>query len=98
MEAARTFKDSDFLKTEIEKLKARIEQQTSAEQTAQGIEAILADGKAKEAGELASSALKQFGDSDAATRLSKLKLQADALAAGDLADNATKHKRFRDEA
>src|SRR5262249_32507794 len=54
--------------------------------------------KTAEAAQLAGAALAQYGGSDAAPSLVKLKLQADALVAAQLTENAARQKRFREEA
>lgn len=81
MQTAQSFQDSEFIRGEISRLKLRVEQEASAKKTLDNIEAVLAQGKAKEGAELAEAALKQFGGTDAAERIIKLKLQADALVA-----------------
>ncbi len=97
LEAARTFKDSDFLRGETAKLKARIDQQAAAERTVQDIQAVLDQGKTAEAGQLATAALQQYGGTEVAGRLATLKLQADTLLAAQVADSAAKRQRFRDD-
>lgn len=97
LEVAKSFKDTEYIRAEIEKLKTRIDQLAAAERAAQDIQSILAEGKALEAAQLATLALQQYGGSDAAEDLTKLKLQADALSAAHLTDDAARHKRFRDE-
>lgn len=98
LEAARTFRDSEFLRAEIAKLRARIDQQAAAERTAQDIQTVLDQGRSAEAAQLAGAALQQYGATDIAPRLIRLKLQADTLAASGLTDNAARQRRFRDEA
>jgi tetratricopeptide (TPR) repeat protein len=97
LEAARTFKDSEFLRGEIDKLKVRIDQLAAAEKTVEDIRTVLDEGKPAEAAQLASAALLQYGGTDAAPRLIKLKLQADALTAAQVAEKADRYKRFRAE-
>jgi tetratricopeptide (TPR) repeat protein len=97
LEAARSFKDSEFLKAEAGKLKTRLEQQAAAEKTVLDVQTVLDQGKTAEAGQLANAALAQYGGTDAAPGLVKLKLQTDALISAQLAKNPAKHKRFREE-
>ena len=78
-EAARSFNDTDFVKSEIDKLKLRIEQDGTAKTTVKNIETVLTDGKAEDAVKLANDALKEFGGGDDAEKLVRLRLQADAL-------------------
>ena len=46
LETARTFQDTDFIKEEITKAKARMEQEAAAQKTVQDIETVLAERKA----------------------------------------------------
>src|SRR5262249_5547454 len=98
LEGARTFKDTDFLKAETAKLRARIDQQAAAERTVGDIQTVLDQGKTADAAQLATGALQQYGGTDVADRLTKLKLQADTLLAAPVAENAVKRKRFCDDA
>ncbi|MCI0464360.1 MAG: tetratricopeptide repeat protein [Gemmataceae bacterium] len=97
LEAARTFKDTPFLRGEIDKLKLRVDQQAAAERIVQDIQTILDQGKTAEAAQLAGSALLQYGATDVAPQLTRLKLQADALIGASINDNPAKHRRFREE-
>ena len=72
--------DAEQIQHEIERLNESIARQASAETTAQSIRAILDDGRPVEAANLASQALAQYGGSDSADDLLKLKHEADALA------------------
>ena len=76
---ARTFKDSDFVRGEIEKLKARTDQQNVADKTVAEIRGVLDAGKAAEASKLATQALGEFGDRGIAPDLLDLQVQASAL-------------------
>jgi hypothetical protein len=97
LEAAAKFRDTEFIRNEIKKLRDRIEQLAAAEQTAHDIQTVLDQGKYAEAAKLATIALQQFGSTDAAPKLIKIKQQADAIVAGDLGDNAAKFKLFSAE-
>jgi tetratricopeptide (TPR) repeat protein len=97
LESARSFRDTDFVRGEIAKLRTRIDQQAAAERTVQDIQAVLDQGKPAEASSLAARALQEYGATDAADPLTRLKLQADALAAADKKDDGDRGKRFRDE-
>jgi tetratricopeptide (TPR) repeat protein len=97
-EAARSIMDTDFVRAEIDKLKGRIEQHAAAKKTVQDIETVLEEGRAKEAAQLIRKALEEYGGTDLAPQLTKLRLQADALvAAGQSEDAAARYQRFRDE-
>ncbi|MCE9530526.1 MAG: hypothetical protein K8T89_05255 [Planctomycetes bacterium] len=89
--------DTDFVKGEIERLKANQTRATTAEKTTQDIKTVLESGKAAEASKLASDALVQFGDGDAAATLGDIKRQADAVLAAQLAESERK-KQFIEEA
>jgi tetratricopeptide (TPR) repeat protein len=97
LETARTLQDTEQVQREIAKLKGVLEQQAAAERTIADIQIILADGKAEEAARLATAALQQYGSTDAAEPLTKLKRQADALVSAPLADNVARRDRFRQE-
>lgn len=94
---AQAVQDTDFIKGEIERLKARIERDAIADRTVQDIKAVLSSGRPAEAAKLASAALEQFGDSDAADDLTQLKRQADALLTTQLEGKA-RQQQFIDEA
>src|SRR5262249_28530424 len=57
LQAAQSFRDTEFIRTEIAKLKVRIDQDAAARKTSNEIEAILDQGKGVEAAKLAQSAL-----------------------------------------
>jgi tetratricopeptide (TPR) repeat protein len=97
LEAARKFKDNEFIQAEIKKLRLRIDQNKAPEQAVQDIQTVLDQGKIAEAGKLAGDALKEFGASDAAPQLMKLKLQADAMVAAAATDKAAQSKAFREQ-
>jgi tetratricopeptide (TPR) repeat protein len=97
LQAALAVKETPFVKAEIERVKGLIARNTAADKTTQDIQAVLAAGRAEEAAKLAADALQQFGDSDTAAQLIKLKRQADALLATQLEGGAGK-QRFLDEA
>jgi tetratricopeptide (TPR) repeat protein len=98
LETARSIQDTEQVRLEIDKIKASIAQQEAAEKTARDIQAVLADGKADEAAKLGTAALQQFGATDAADDLAKLKRQADAVAVAPVDDTAVRRARFQQEA
>src|SRR5260370_32127008 len=81
LETSRALRDGDQIRDQIEHVKALRAQQAAADKTVQDIRTVLHEGQADEAAKLSAAALGQFGGSDAADDLSKLKRQADALAA-----------------
>src|SRR5262245_52798732 len=97
LEAARAIQDTEQVRLEIDKLKKRLEEQAAAERTVEDIQTVLTEGKPEEAARLAADALQQYGGSEAAAQLARLKRQADALAAAQLNDNAARRARFRQE-
>lgn len=97
LESARLVQDTEAVRQEIGRLKERIDQETAAERTVLDIQAVLADGKAEEAAKLAQMALLQYGPSDAAVPLARLKRQADALVSVQLSNAADRRQRFRVE-
>src|SRR5262249_1930425 len=98
LETARNIQDSEFIKAEIAKVKARLEQETAAKKTVDEIPAVLDDGKGPEAAKLAQAALKEFGGGNNAEQLVKLRVQADALLAVQAKeDDDARFSRLRDE-
>jgi tetratricopeptide (TPR) repeat protein len=95
MEKAKSFQDTEFIRQEIAKLRLRIDQQNAAVKTAQDIQLVLDDGKLDDAAKLADAALLQYGPTDTAEQLAKLKVAADALATGQIVDKAEKFRYFR---
>src|SRR5262245_50758637 len=79
LQEAQAAQDTDFVKTEIERLQARLTRQEAAQKAADDIKEVLEAGQAAEAAKLAGEALAQYGDSDVAETISGLKRQADAL-------------------
>lgn len=97
LQDALTIQETDFVKGEIERLQAKLTQKEAAQKTIEDIQEILAAGRPTEAAKLASDALEQYGETDAAEVLSNLKRQADALLSADLEDKVRK-SRFIEEA
>jgi tetratricopeptide (TPR) repeat protein len=97
LEAARAAQDTEQVRLEIEKVKKLQEQQAAAERTVADIQTVLSEGKAEAAATLAAGGLQEYGGSDVADQLAKLKRQADALTATQLTDNAARKDHFRQE-
>jgi tetratricopeptide (TPR) repeat protein len=98
LETAKAIDDTEQVRQEIARVKLRMEQQAAAEQTVRDIQIVLNDGKPEEAARLATAGLDQFGGTDAADQLAKLKRQADALAGAQLADQNARRTKFRADA
>jgi hypothetical protein len=98
LEAAASFKDSQQVQMEIKNLRWRIDQQAVADNLLRDIQTLLDQGKITEADAFASSALKEYGSTDAAAALVKLKLQADAMVAARANDSAARRKVFSEQA
>src|SRR5262249_50700586 len=81
LEATRALNDTDQVRKEIDKVKGLLEQQASAERAGRDIQTVLAQGKPEEASQLATAALQQYGPTDVADPLARLKRQADAVTA-----------------
>ena len=94
---AQAAQDTDFLKTEIERLKVRQARIATAQHLLHNIKTVLSSGRPDEASRLASDALGQFGASEAAEQFTSLKRQADALLAAQLQQQAGR-QRFLDDA
>ena len=96
-EQAQRIQDTDQLRQEIARVKARLDAARTADRTIHDIQTILADGMADEAARLAGMALREFGASEKADVIIRLKRQADALVAVSL-DGPARVARFRQEA
>ncbi len=98
LEDARGIDDNEPVRREIDKARALIAEQAAIEHTTNDVRAVLAEGKADDAGVILTSALKQYGGSDAADELSGLKRQADTLRAVALPGDVERRERFGREA
>ncbi len=98
LEAAQALKPSDTLKIEIAKLRMRIDRQAAADRIIADIEKVLAQGDPAKAAELITAALQLYGGTDAAAKLTRLKLQADALVGAQLKNDDEKFARFKADA
>ncbi len=94
---ARTDENKQLVQREIEREKALLAQQAATERTVNDIQAILNQGKADEAAKLATEALQQYGGTDTADRLVRLKQQADALVSVRTTDPGALRTRCRAE-
>ncbi|HKB00873.1 MAG TPA: tetratricopeptide repeat protein, partial [Gemmataceae bacterium] len=97
LKEAQTAQDTEFVKTEIARVQARISRAEAAQKAADDIKVVIEAGKADEAAKLSGEALLQYGDSDQAETFAALKQQADALLGASLDDKA-RTTRFLDEA
>jgi tetratricopeptide (TPR) repeat protein len=97
LQEALVIRESDFVKAEIARVQALVARNAAADKTAIDIQTILTSGRADEAARLAASALEQFGDSDSAEQLARLKRQADALLSTQL-EEQPRRQRFLEEA
>ena len=100
LEAARAIQNDDQIRQEIDRLKEGMARQAAAEATVQNIRTVLDDGLPEEASRLATQALAEYGGSEAADDLLKLKREADALLAarGEAADRRKKARAEADAA
>jgi hypothetical protein len=90
LEAARAIQDTEQVRREIQRVRVLLEQEAAAERTVQDIQTVLNQGNPTEASRLATAALQQYGATDAAERLTRLKIQADALVSAQLGDGAAR--------
>jgi tetratricopeptide (TPR) repeat protein len=98
LEVARSIHDTEQVRQEIARVKVQLEQTAAAERTLDDIQAVLRDGKAEDAARLATAALSQYGGTDSAERLARLKRQADAMVVAQVEDQTARRARFRAEA
>jgi tetratricopeptide (TPR) repeat protein len=97
LKEAKAAQETDFVKSEIARLEARIAKNDAAQKAADDIKEVLDDGDAAQAATLATDALAQFGDTDLAETITSLKRQADALVGAGLEGKA-RGQKFFDEA
>jgi tetratricopeptide (TPR) repeat protein len=97
LEAARALRDTEQVQAEIEKVKRLQEQQVAAAKAAQDIQTVLDQGKPDEANRLATDALQQFGATDAADDLTRVKRETAVVTATQIGDDVTRRDRFRRE-
>ncbi|HEX3152616.1 MAG TPA: tetratricopeptide repeat protein [Gemmataceae bacterium] len=90
LKEAQAAQDTDFVKTEIERLQNRIARAEAAQKAIDDIKVVLDAGQGAEASKLAGQALEQYGDTEVAEPLTILKRQADALLSVSLEGNAKK--------
>jgi hypothetical protein len=81
LEQAQRVQDTEQIRREIVRIKNRLDTAKAADRTVHDLETVIAAGRADEAARLAAAALREYGDSDAADAIIRLKRQADALAA-----------------
>jgi hypothetical protein len=79
LKEAQVAQATDFVKGEIDRLRARITKAEAAQKAADDIKVVLESGQGEQASKLAADTLAQFGDTDQADTLTTLKRQADAL-------------------
>jgi colicin import membrane protein len=96
LEQAKRIQDGEQVRREIARVKLRLDAASAADRAARDIQTVLNDGKADEAARLAAAAVREFGDSDSADAIIRLKRQADAFVMLNL-DNPGRAARFRPE-
>jgi hypothetical protein len=97
LENARAVQDTEQIRQQIDRVKTLIDQQAVTDRTIQDIQTVLDGGKPEEAARLATASLQQFGGTDAAEVLAKLKRQADAMTAAQLDNKIAYGERLRQE-
>jgi tetratricopeptide (TPR) repeat protein len=98
LRAAQKIQDTEQVQRLMDRIQALIAEQTAAERTAQDLKAAINDGKADEAAKLADGALAQYGGSDAAADLARVKQQADAVVTATISDTGDRVRRLRTDA
>jgi tetratricopeptide (TPR) repeat protein len=97
LEAARALQDTEQVRLEIEKVMQLQAQQVAADKAATAIQTVFDQGRAEDAGRLATDALQQFGGTDAADTLARLKRETAAVSATQIRDDSERRDRFRRE-
>jgi tetratricopeptide (TPR) repeat protein len=97
LEAARALQDTDQVRLEIAKVTQLQAQQIAADKAATAIQTVFDQGRTEDAGRLATDALQQFGATDAADTLTRLKRETAAVTATQIRDDSERRDRFRRE-
>jgi tetratricopeptide (TPR) repeat protein len=97
LEGARALQDTEQVRLEIGKVTQLQAQQIAAEKAATDIQTVFDQGRADDAGKLATDALQQFGGTDAADTLTRLKRETAAVSATQIRDDSDRRDRFRRE-
>jgi TolB-like protein len=97
LEQAQRVQNADQIGQAIVQVKHRLDAAQAADRTARDIRTVLSDGSPDEAARLATAALREFGATEMADAVMRLKRQADALVAVSL-DGPARVVRFRLEA
>ena len=96
LEQAQRIQDGESVRRAIARIKLRLESAKAADRAARDIQSVLNNGNSDEASRLAAAAGREFGDSESADAIFRLKRQADAFVAIAL-DNPGRAARFHAE-
>jgi tetratricopeptide (TPR) repeat protein len=94
LKAAQRIQDTEQVQRLVDRIQTLMAEQAAAERTAQDLKATINDGNADEAARLASGALQQYGATDLAPELAKVKQQAEALVTAATNDTSDRRRRL----
>lgn len=94
---AQKAKDTEFVRTEIDRLKQRVDDTVAASQLADDLRIVLKQGRADEVARLAAQALLQYGGGPSGASFAELKRQADSMLVSTQ-DRDNQAARFQREA
>jgi Flp pilus assembly protein TadD len=95
--AASALVDTDAVRTALNAVRGRLNEEATAERAATDIQVVLDEGYAEDAVRLSNDALQQYAHTAAAARIGKLARQANALLAAGINDKATRFNCFRQQ-
>lgn len=91
---ARKVQETEQVRRLAERIQGLMDEQTAARRTASDLRAAIDDGKADEAARLSSAALRQYGGTEAAVDLARVKVQAEALVSASAVDSSDRARRL----
>lgn len=98
LEKAKTLQDTPTVRQEIDRLRAVQARQAAAAATTRDIQALVERGQIEQADQLLIKALREYGGTDEAEPLLRLKRQTDALLAAQARDAAARREKLRQDA
>lgn len=98
LEKAKGLQETNAVRQEIERLRALQARQAAAAATTRDIQALVERGQIEQADQLLIKALREYGGTDEAEPLLRLKRQTDALLAAQARDAATRRDKLRQDA
>jgi tetratricopeptide (TPR) repeat protein len=98
LEKARSLRDTELVRQELDRLRALQARHAAAQTTVRDIQALIDRGQLDQADQLLVKALREYGSTDEAETLQRLKRQTDALLAAQARDAAARREQLRQQA